>query len=210
MLCRLSTRTLSCAIVCEPFAILGQVERPLLASPLNEALVVNTFHPEELVSTRLRALFDRRKGRDIYDLYRVTDLHLNRPAIRKMVLHYFLRANKVFHYPTFVRNVVRKIAERGFSDDVRGLIRLGGELDWRTACGQVLDYFAFLGELDDRDLLFLEMAKRLLHKPYPAARQGIILGIEHPLARLMEGLPISAEAAAATQEDMKPYEEKPR
>jgi predicted nucleotidyltransferase component of viral defense system len=194
----------------ERFAILGQVERPLLASPLDEALVVNTFHPEELVSTKLRALFDRRKGRDIYDLYRATDLHLKRPAIRKMVLYYFLRANKVFHYPTFVRNVVRKMAERGFSDDVRGLIRLGGELDWQTACSQVLDYFAFLGDLDDRDLLFLDMAKYLLRKPYPAARQGMILGIDHPLAWLMEGLPISTEAAAATQEDMKPYEEKLR
>ena len=105
---------------------------------------------------------------------------------------------------------MRKLAERGFSDDVRGLIRLGGELDWQTACGQVLDYFAFLGDLDDRDFLFLDMAKYLLHKPYPAARQGMILDIEHPLAWLMEGLPISAEAAAATQEDMKPYEEKPR
>jgi predicted nucleotidyltransferase component of viral defense system len=194
----------------ERFAILGRAERSLFASPLDEPLVVNTFHLEELVSTKLRALFDRRKGRDIYDLYRVTDLHLNRPAIRKMVLYHFLRANKVFHYPTFVRNVERKMAERGFSDDVRGLIRLGGELDWQTACGQVLDYFAFLGDLDDRDLFFLDVAKYLLHKPYPAAREGMILGIGHPLAWLLEGLPISAEAAAATQEDMKPYEEKSR
>jgi len=189
----------------ERFAILGQVERSLLASPLSEPLVVNTFHLEELVSTKLRALFDRRKGRDIYDLYRVTGLHLNHPAIRKMVLYYFLRANKVFHYPTFVSNVKRKMAERGFGDDIRGLIRLGTELDWQIACGQVLDYFAFLGELDERDLLFLDVAKYLLHKPYPGAREGLIVGIEHPLAWLMEGLPISAEARAVTQEDMRPY-----
>lgn len=189
----------------ERLAILGRMEQPLLASPLGEPLVVRTFHLEELVSTKLRALFDRRKGRDIYDLYRVTDFDLDRPAIRKMVLYYFLRANKVFHYPTFVSNVERKIAERGFGDDVRGLIRLGTELDWKIACGQVLAYFAFLGELDERDLLFLDVAKYLLHKPYPGAREGLFLGIEHPLAWLMEGLPISAEARAMTQEEMRPY-----
>jgi len=190
----------------ERFAILGRVERPLLASPLGEPLVVHTFHLEELVSTKLRALFDRRKGRDIYDLYRVAGLDLNHAAIRKMVLYYFLRANKVFHYPTFVSNVKRKMAERGFGDDIRGLIRLGSELDWQMACGRVLDCFAFLGELDERDLLFLDMAKSLLHKPYPGAREELFLGIEHPLAWSMEGLPISAEARAVTQEDMKPYQ----
>lgn len=122
-----------------------------------------------------------------------------------MALYYFPRANKVFHYPTFVRNVERKIAERGFGDDIRGLIRLGTDLDWQIACGEVLAYFAFLGELDERDLLFLDVAKHLLHKPYPGAREGLILGIEHPLAWLMEGLPISTEARAMTQEEMRPY-----
>lgn len=190
----------------ERLAILGRVERPLLASPLGELIVVGTFHLEELVSTKLRALFDRRKGRDIYDLYRVTDLGLNRPAIRKMVLYYFLRANKVFHYPTFVSNVERKIAERGFGDDIRGLIRLGSELDWPAACSRVLDYFSFLGELDERDQLFLDMAKYLLNKPYPGAREELIRGIEHPLAWLMEGLPISDEARAVTKDEMRPYQ----
>jgi hypothetical protein len=190
----------------ERFAILGRVGRPLLFSPLDAPVVVHTFRLEELVSTKLRALFDRRKGRDIYDLHQAADHELNRPAIRKMVLYYFLRANKVFHYPTFVSNVERKMAERGFSDDVRGLIRLGSMLDWQAACSHVLDYFTFLGEMDERDLLFLDMAKYLLRKPYPGAREELILGIEHPLAWLTEGLPISDEARAVTQEDMRPYQ----
>jgi hypothetical protein len=122
-----------------------------------------------------------------------------------MVLYYFLRANKVFHYSTFASNVERKMAERGFSDDVRGLIRQGGELDWPEACRRVLDYFSFLGELDERDLLFLDMAKYLLRKPYPGACEELIRGIEHPLAWLMEDLRISTEARAMTQEEMRPY-----
>jgi len=187
----------------ERFAILGREERTLLISPFDEPLVINTYHLEELTSTKLRALYDRRKGRDIYDLFCIADFDLNRAAVRKMVLYYFYRANKVFHYPTFVSNVERKIAERGFGDDVRGLIRRGSTLDWPAACEQVLDYFAFLGELDDRDRLFLDLAKYLLRKPYPKASEETVKGIERPLAWLMEGLPISAEAAAMTQKDIK-------
>lgn len=189
----------------ERFAILGRVEHPLVPSPFDEPLLVNTYHLEELTSTKLRALYDRRKGRDIYDLFRIGDVDLNHAAVRKMVLYYFYRASKVFHYPTFVSNVERKVAERGFRDDVRALIRHGTELDWKTACQQVLARFAFLGDLDDRDQLFLDLAKFLLGKPYPRAKEALLHGIEHPLAWLMEGLPLSAEADAMTQEDIKPY-----
>jgi hypothetical protein len=33
-----------------------------------------------------------------------------------------------------------------------------------------LAHFAFLGDLDDRDRLFLDLAKALLGKPYPKAK----------------------------------------
>ncbi|MGC9336314.1 MAG: nucleotidyl transferase AbiEii/AbiGii toxin family protein [Anaerolineae bacterium] len=189
----------------ERFAILGRVEHLLVPTLFDEPLTVNTYHLEELTSTKLRALHDRRKGRDICDLFRIADLELNQAAVRKMVLYYFYRANKVFHYPTFVRNVELKIAERGFRDDVRALVRHGAELDWETACQQVLARFEFLGDLDDRDQLFLDLAKVLLGKPYPKARESFLQEIERPLAWLMEGLPISAEAEAMTREDIKPY-----
>ncbi|HSJ52761.1 MAG TPA: nucleotidyl transferase AbiEii/AbiGii toxin family protein [Anaerolineae bacterium] len=187
----------------ERVAIMGRVERPVWPSPLNEPLVVDTYHLEELLSTKLRALYDRRKGRDIYDLLCVTDLDLDLAAIRKMVLYYFYRANKVFSYPAFVANVERKVCLGGFRDDARGLIRHGTELDWEMACHQVLSFLTFLAELDDRDELFLDLAKALLGKPYPKARATTLAGIEHPLAWLMEGLPISGEAQGLTQEDIK-------
>jgi predicted nucleotidyltransferase component of viral defense system len=185
----------------ERFAILGWVERPLLIPDQVPALV-RTYHLEELASTKLRALHDRRKGRDIYDLFRIAESNLNQAAIRKMVLYYFYRAKKVFNYSTFVENVKRKIAERGFHDDVRGLIRQGSALDWSAACERVLDYYAFLGELDERDILFLDLAKFLLRKPYPKDSEEAFQNIERPLAWLMEGLLISDEAAAKTQEDI--------
>ena len=75
-------------------------------------------------------------------------------------------------------------------------------LNWSAACERVLDYYVFLGDLDDRDRVFLDLGKCLLHKPYPEARSEILKGIEHPLAWLMEGLPISEAAAAKTKEDI--------
>ena len=119
-----------------------------------------------------------------------------------MVLYYFYRANQIFHYPTFVANVEQKIAKRSFRDDVRGLIRTGSSLDWSAACERVLDTYAFLEDLDDRDHLFLDLAKALLRKPHPRASVGIIQDVQYPLAWLMEGLSISEEAAVKTVEDI--------
>jgi hypothetical protein len=178
-----------------------RVEHPLVPSPFCESLTVSTYHLEELTSTKLRALHDRRTGRDIYHLFRIADLDLNQAAVRKMVLYDFYRAYKALHYPTYLSNVERKIAECGFRDDVRGLMRHGTELDWETACRQALARFEFLGDLDDRAPLFLDLVKSPLGKPYPKAREETLHEIEHPLAWLMEALPISAEARTMTQED---------
>jgi hypothetical protein len=41
----------------------------------------------------------------------------------------------------------------------------------------VLAYFGFLGDLDDRDQHFLDLAKFLLGKPYPRAREATLHGI---------------------------------
>jgi predicted nucleotidyltransferase component of viral defense system len=186
----------------ERFAILAPQVRSLPIPPSASEARVTTYRLEELTSTKLRALYDRRKGRDIHDLSYIADLDPNWAAVRKMVLYYFYRANKIFHYPTFIDNIEEKIARRGFGDDVRGLIRIGTSLDWSAACERVLDYYVFLGDLDDRDCVFLDLAKYLLQKPYPKASLEILKGIEHPLAWLMEGLPISEEAAVKTKEDI--------
>lgn len=187
----------------ERFAILGRVERSLSVPSTDLSLSVPTYHLEELTATKLRALYDRRKGRDIYDLFRISASDLNHDALRKMVLYYFYRANKVFQYPAFVGNVEAKMADRAFGDDLQGLIRRGNVFNWPDACRQVLERFAFLGDLDERDRIFLDLAKCLLHRPYPRGSERMLEGIENPLAWLMDSLPISAEAAAMTQEDMK-------
>ena len=43
---------------------------------------VRTFHPAELIATKIRALYQRKKGRDLFDLWlALTELHLDPDAI---------------------------------------------------------------------------------------------------------------------------------
>jgi hypothetical protein len=57
--------------------------------------------------------------------------------------------------------------------------------------------------LDERDHLFLDLARYLLGRPIAEARIPAVRAIEHPLAWLMEGVPISPEAAIMRQEDIR-------
>jgi len=107
-----------------------------------------------------------------------------------IVLCCFYRAKKIFHYPTFVTNVEQKMANRSFTDDVRGLIRTGTSLDWSAACERVFDYYVFLDDLDDRDRRFLDLTKDLLRKPYPEATVELIKDLQHPLTPITPTQPI--------------------
>ena len=55
----------------ERVAILGQVEKRLVLPAPEPAVAVSTYRLEELAATKLRALYSRRKGRDIYDLAQI-------------------------------------------------------------------------------------------------------------------------------------------
>jgi hypothetical protein len=74
----------------------------------------------------------------------------------------------------------------------------------RFSGGQPIVPTAVLQSITSMALLqaFLDLTKFLLGKPYPKAREATLHEIEHPLAWLMEGLPISAEVWAITQEDI--------
>jgi predicted nucleotidyltransferase component of viral defense system len=55
----------------EHFSVLGYVSLPFLvnSSWFEGSCSLTTYHLEELLGTKLRALYQRRKGRDLYDLY---------------------------------------------------------------------------------------------------------------------------------------------
>jgi len=80
---------------------------------------------EELLGTKLRALYQRRKGRDLYDLYHaLTKTEINIPLLIQCYKRYM--AFSVETPPTgteFLQNMEAKIKVRQFLDDTTALLR---------------------------------------------------------------------------------------
>lgn len=84
-----------------------------------------TYQIEELLGTKLRALYQRRKGRDLYDLYKaLTSTNIDTSKLIQCYRKYI--AHSVEHPPTkeeFLNNMETKMTVRQFLDDTMALIR---------------------------------------------------------------------------------------
>ena len=84
---------------------------------------IPTFQPEELVATKLRALYQRKKGRDLYDLWlALTVLELDPEAIVAAFPAY--RPEGV-DGKLMAGNLAAKLADRTFCTDVDAMVRVG-------------------------------------------------------------------------------------
>ncbi|HZL49129.1 MAG TPA: nucleotidyl transferase AbiEii/AbiGii toxin family protein [Solirubrobacteraceae bacterium] len=81
---------------------------------------VNTFQIEELMSTKLRALYQRRKGRDLFDLWHaLTDLHLDEQLVIDGLAHYM--GDEIFTYRELAANLAAKLEHPDFITDLNTL-----------------------------------------------------------------------------------------
>lgn len=107
----------------EHFSILGFKEYAFSSTSTwhpGEAMI-STYTPEELLGTKLRALYQRRKGRDLYDLYvALTTLSdLNTDAL----LHCFTRyTNQKISKISFLENMEAKLLNKEFRGDIIPLL----------------------------------------------------------------------------------------
>jgi predicted nucleotidyltransferase component of viral defense system len=83
---------------------------------------VRTFAVEDILATKVRALCQRRKGRDLFDLW----LGLNHPGVdgKEIAagLHHYM-GDRVYSYPQFVNHLKTKLGDADFAADLRGLVR---------------------------------------------------------------------------------------
>ena len=78
---------------------------------------VSTFRIEELMATKLRALYQRRKGRDLFDLWHVlTDLHPDEQLIVDGLAHYM--GDETFSYSELSANLADKLEHPDFVADL--------------------------------------------------------------------------------------------
>ena len=117
----------------EHFNVFGYEKFPFKVenSWFNGACDLTTYQIEELLGTKLRALYQRRKGRDLFDMYwALTNLDFD---IDKMI-HAYKQYMKfsVAHPPTqreFIMNMDEKMNDQEFTNDIHIIIRPGVEYD---------------------------------------------------------------------------------
>jgi predicted nucleotidyltransferase component of viral defense system len=94
-----------------------------------------TFEAEEMLGTKLRALYQRKKGRDLFDLYHaLTNLDLDTNLLVKCFKKYM--AHSVDKPPTqkqYLRNMEAKLEDPDFLGDIYALLRPGIDYDQTTA-----------------------------------------------------------------------------
>jgi predicted nucleotidyltransferase component of viral defense system len=78
---------------------------------------VSTFQVEELMATKLRALHQRRKGRDLFDLWHVlVDLNVDEQLIANGLSHYM--GGAIFSHHDFAASLAAKLEHPDFIADL--------------------------------------------------------------------------------------------
>jgi predicted nucleotidyltransferase component of viral defense system len=85
-----------------------------------------TYRLDELIGTKVRALYERRKGRDLFDLYRaLQDEQLNTDNVMTCFLKYMENEGKKPTYSLYTSNMDDKLNNAEFLGDTRNLLRPG-------------------------------------------------------------------------------------
>jgi hypothetical protein len=92
------------------------------------AASVVTYRLEELLATKLRALYQRKRGRDLFDLALALDREpeLNLEAIAEGFRCYLGNEGLKVTRPEFERNLGEKLADPRFGKDVEALLSTEG------------------------------------------------------------------------------------
>lgn len=83
-----------------------------------------TYKLDELIGTKVRALYERRKGRDLFDLYKaLQNKNLNVDNVMECFIEYMARENKKPTHALYMTNMEEKMANDEFLGDTVSLLR---------------------------------------------------------------------------------------
>ena len=121
--------------------------RPLVEIPFEVTFgdapvrtLINGYDIHEMLGTKLRALFQRRRGRDLFDVYWA--LTQAKPPVEPVAViesfqHYLRQEGTVAEGDEFVRVLESHLTDRGFCSDMDTLLRTGVDYDPREAADSV-------------------------------------------------------------------------
>lgn len=131
----------------EHFNVLGMQEVPFNMENgwFTGGTMLTTYHLEELVGTKVRALYQRKKGRDLFDLYMaLTTRELDIQKVLECYRKYIeFVADKAPSYKEFMQNMELKMQDEEFLEDVTSLLRPEIRFEPHTAyslvCERLID-----------------------------------------------------------------------
>jgi predicted nucleotidyltransferase component of viral defense system len=125
----------------EHFSVLGFQKRVFaVASPwFTGSADLVTYHPDELYATKLRALYQREKGRDLFDLAVGLERQLLEPdAVIRCCLEYLKAGRTPVTRRQFADNLKAKIKRPAFRGDIVPLLAPGTTYDPDVAYERVV------------------------------------------------------------------------
>ncbi len=117
----------------EHFSVMGCIHKKFKTTSTwfeGEAPIL-TYHLEELLGTKLRALFQRKKGRDLFDFwYILKHNNINVTSVIKIFNHYLDKQGIRVTRAQFEENLLEKVSSAAFVDDIRQLLSPEIEAKW--------------------------------------------------------------------------------
>ena len=100
--------------------------------------VVSVFTLNELLATKLRALYQRKKGRDLFDLwYALNNAEVNTERVVEAFKYYMKAGGNLINQKLLIENIEKKINDKNFIGDTNGLLGPGVAYDIMEAYKQV-------------------------------------------------------------------------
>ncbi|MCO6435468.1 MAG: nucleotidyl transferase AbiEii/AbiGii toxin family protein [Phycisphaerae bacterium] len=120
----------------EHFAVMGHHRKELsVTNPwFTGEAAVTTYKLNELMGTKLRALYQRRKGRDLFDLWLCLSHGMLEPdQVVECFDAYMKHEKRTISRAEFERNLFEKEDDRAFLDDIRPLLTAGIDYNAKVA-----------------------------------------------------------------------------
>jgi len=96
--------------------------------------LITVYQLEELLGTKLRALYQRKKGRDLFDLaFALSKPGIHADQVVECFLRYMEHGGKSVSRAQFEANLAAKAKDRAFIEDIEPLLAPGVEWDFETA-----------------------------------------------------------------------------
>lgn len=126
----------------EHFTVYGYESRPFEVNSdwFSGKAHVRTFSLNELLGTKLRALYQRKKGRDLFDHWLCkTVMEVDPEKIVHGFLQYMQYKDQKISRAEFEENLLKKIEDAAFREDILPLLREGIEYDFDDAARYLLE-----------------------------------------------------------------------